>query len=156
MATSLRDSAAAAVRALQQWYGTDSYASSTGLYHWDDPNLANDVGGSVNAGLINLYGYTDAVQDTFRWWNSANAITALIDYMLITKTNTYLQVVEETFGRAQNAYTINEGTVTASAVGGAVAGFAGGAAVGAEVGGPVGAVVGGVLGGLAGFLAEEG
>jgi hypothetical protein len=108
MPASLKDSAAAAVRALQQWYGADSYASSTGLYHWDDPNLANDVGGSVNAGLIQLFGYTDEAQDTLRWWNSANAITALIDYMLITKDRSYLWVVEQTFERGPQAYTFNQ------------------------------------------------
>lgn len=156
MPLNLDQAAAAAVRTLQGWYGADSYASSTGLYHWDDPNFNSDVGGSVNADLINAYGYHDAYQDTLRWWNSANAITALIDYMLITNTDTYLSVVEKTFVQGQTAFTINQGAVEAGAGADAAAGALYGAEVGADVGGAVGAVVGGIVGGLAGLFGGGG
>ncbi len=71
-----------AVAALQQWHApsSDQYASMTGLYHWDDPNIVGELGGddlaAVESLLMSLYGYTDAFQDTERWWNSANAITS--------------------------------------------------------------------------------
>ena len=109
MATSLKDSLVAAVQALQQWYGADSYASSTGLYHWDDPNLASENGvGSAGAAVIAAAGYTDAVQDTLLWWNDANAITTLIDYMLVTGNRAWLPMVELTFDQGPQAYTMSK------------------------------------------------
>ncbi len=96
------------MQALQQWYGADSYASSTGLYHWDDPNLASENGvGSAGAAVIAAAGYTDAVQDTLLWWNDANAITTLIDYMLVTGNRAWLPMVELTFDQGPQAYTMN-------------------------------------------------
>ena len=145
MLVSLRDSAAAAVRALQEWYAADSYAASTGLYHWDDPDLGADFG-SIPAALIVAYGYRDAAQDTLRWWNSANAMTALIDYMLLTNDTTYLAAVQQTFNNAPNAYRIS----VSRTVGGVVAGAVGGAAVGFESGGWFGAVIGAIGGALVG------
>ncbi len=156
MAYTLSQAASSAVRTLQGWYGADSYAASTGLYHWDDPTFSADAGGSVAAGLINAYGYHDAFQDTLRWWNCANAITALIDYMLITNTDIYIGAVEQTFAQAQTAFTINQGAVEVGAGAAAAAGAVGGAAVGAEIGGLVGAVIGGIVGGLAGLFGGGG
>jgi predicted alpha-1,6-mannanase (GH76 family) len=38
------------------------------------------------------------------WWNSANAITALVDYSRVTHTTQYLHVVANTFDRANASY----------------------------------------------------
>ncbi len=130
----LTSAAASAARVLQQWYQGDSYAASTGLYHWDDPNYSSDAGGAIPAGFVSILGYKDAFQDTSRWWNSANAITALTDYMLLTGDHTYLPAVDFTFNNAPNAYTENTGTVAGYSIAGGVVGFL--------VGGPVGFVVG--------------
>jgi predicted alpha-1,6-mannanase (GH76 family) len=148
----LKSCAAAAASALQTWYGADSYSSSTGLYTWNDPNFNSDAGGSAIATIITLGGYRSAFQDTLRWWNSANAITALIDYMLVTGDRSYLGVVEATFARGPSAFTINVGTVAVSAAAAAAAGAATGAVIGNAVGGAVGAVIGGIIGGIAGFF----
>jgi len=40
------------------------------------------------------------------WWNSANAITALVDYTRITGDQQYLSVVENTFRKANASYGI--------------------------------------------------
>ena len=152
MSPTFRQADDAAVRALQAWYGSDSYAASTGLYHWDDPNFASDVGGSAVAALVDAFGYHDTAQDTLRWWNSANAITALIDYMLVTNTDTYLWAVEHTFAQGPTAFTISESDVEEGAAAGALAGAAAGAAAGGALGGPLGALFGGAVGALAGAL----
>jgi hypothetical protein len=131
-----------AVKALQRWYAADPYAAQTGLYHWDDPNLSADVGGQVIEDLVNTYGYKDTFQDTERWWNNANAITALIDYMILTNDREYLSVVENTFAKASNAFTVSVNGVEVAAVAGAVEG----ALVGALFAGPLGAIVGAIGG----------
>ena len=38
------------------------------------------------------------------WWNSANAITVLVDYSRVTDTTQYLSAVENTFKKANKAY----------------------------------------------------
>jgi predicted alpha-1,6-mannanase (GH76 family) len=145
-----------AVKALQKWYAADPYAKETGLYHWDDPNFAEDVGGNAAAELVKLYGYNDAFQDTMRWWNNANAITALIDYMLITGDREYLSVVGNTFVKAPNTFTVSINGVEVAAIAGAAEGAAAGAALGAVLAGPLGAVVGGVVGFVAGLFGGGG
>src|ERR1700733_4932772 len=40
------------------------------------------------------------------WWNSANAITVLVDYSRATHTTQYLSAVANTFGKASKAYGI--------------------------------------------------
>ena len=42
------------------------------------------------------------------WWNSANALYALIDYMHLTGTEGYLHVVGNTFGRHEGSGFLNE------------------------------------------------
>jgi predicted alpha-1,6-mannanase (GH76 family) len=153
--TSFKDAAAAAARALQQWYGADSYAASTGLYHYDDPDLAQTIGW-LGANFASLYGGVDHAQDTARWWNSANAITALTEYMLLTRDYTYLGVLDNTFNKAPTAWTINQGTLIGAGVAGATAGAGGGALVGAAVCGPPCALVGGFLGAFAGLFGGSG
>jgi predicted alpha-1,6-mannanase (GH76 family) len=155
MLASLSDSAAGAVQALQQWYGADFFADSAGLYHWDDPDIAHDLqsqssipgAGSIAAAALVAAGYRDAYQDMTTWWHSANAITALIDYMSVTKDYTYLWVIDNTFTLAPaNAWQPNLGEIagwTAVAV-------AAGAALGALLCGPPCAVLGGLLGSLLG------
>jgi len=36
------------------------------------------------------------------WWNSANALTSIIDFMILTDTKTYLSQVQNTFDKARN------------------------------------------------------
>jgi predicted alpha-1,6-mannanase (GH76 family) len=156
LALSLKSTAAAAAKALQRWYGADSYASNTGLYTWDasDATVASDLGiSSALVGLMDAAGYYRAVRDTARWWNSANAITALIDYMLVTKDHTYLDVVDNTFTKGPNAWRLNVGVTEGSTVAGAAAGAAGGAAAGAAVCGFFCAAVGAGVGALVGATA---
>ena len=148
MAPSFKDSAAAAVRALQQWYQADSFAKSTGLYHYDDQTFS-----ATDKFFLNLGGYLNAAGDMRRWWNSANAITALIDYISITKDYTYIDAVYETFANAQNGYTVSISVTTAAAVTTGIAGAAVGAALGPVVLGPVGAILGPALGFLGGGAA---
>ena len=54
-----------------------------------------------------------------RWWNTANAITALIDYMLVTGDHSYLNVVENTFQNGPNTWrpksNLNPGDFTQAA-----------------------------------------
>jgi len=42
------------------------------------------------------------------WWNSANALYALVDYMLLTGTDGYLDVVENTFARNSGGGFLND------------------------------------------------
>jgi hypothetical protein len=67
MSPTLQDSAAAAMRTLQEWYGADSYAKSTGLYHWDDPNFAHDNNGAVIAAVLSAYGYRPSKLSGLIW-----------------------------------------------------------------------------------------
>lgn len=117
MPGSLRAALDAAVSVLQdEWYGADPYAARTGLYHWSDPALprhAPAVGGLMAS-----------LQDMRCWWNSANAITSLIDYMLVTGNRVYLAAVEHTFAAAQTAYTLKPQVTCAAAAAGASAGVA--------------------------------
>lgn len=106
MAETIHDAAPLVVKALQQWYGADRFASHTGLYSYRDPALdvhwrdLSRTGRNIANGLIALLGQRHRIQDTARWWNSANAVTAVIDYMAITGDRSYLAVVENTFTKA--------------------------------------------------------
>jgi predicted alpha-1,6-mannanase (GH76 family) len=106
-------SAQNAVNALQQWYG----ASATGLYSWDpsDAEVIQEAGitdSGFNVGparfdvvmVIKMVGLWDALRDTLRWWNTANAVTALIDYMLVTGDRSHLDVVDNTFTKGPNTW----------------------------------------------------
>ena len=76
--------AAAAAESLQNWYDR-----KTGL--WAVP------------GRGKLRGPGDP-----GWWNSANALYALIDYMSLTGTAGYLDVVENTFDRHERSGFLNQ------------------------------------------------
>ncbi len=109
--TDVRAAAPLAAGALQQWYSADGYARRTGLYSYRDPALAVHWGNPAQFGrnLLNsalvLTGQRDRMQDLSRWWNSANAITALVDYMAITGDRSYLEpVVANTFARAPGTH----------------------------------------------------
>jgi predicted alpha-1,6-mannanase (GH76 family) len=105
-----RAAAPLAVRALQQWYGADPYARDKGLYsyhdpardaHWSDWGSLSQIGRNFVNTAIALIGQRNRTQDTDRWWNSANAITAVIGYMAVTGDRSYLEsVVENTFTKA--------------------------------------------------------
>ena len=129
MTDSFKDAASAAVKVLQQWYGADLFASSTGLYSFTDPDVAADassdpVWGPLSAAGIAALDLTTVYSDMLCWWNSANAITALIDYMLITGDQSYLSVLDKTFNNAPNAWRPDKIAIGVSAGGGCVAGAA--------------------------------
>lgn len=109
--TDVRAAAPLAAGALQQWYGADGYARHTGLYSYRDPALAvhwrnpAQFGRNLLNSALVLTGQRDRMQDLSRWWNSANAITALVDYMAITGDRSYLEpVVANTFARAPGTH----------------------------------------------------
>ena len=85
-----------AVQALQAMYDSD-----LGLFHWDgsDNSMVDILDGSIMPGIKKRY------QDTDRWWCTANAIGALIDYMSNTGDRTLLSsVVENTFDVAPTTF----------------------------------------------------
>jgi predicted alpha-1,6-mannanase (GH76 family) len=107
----VRAAAPLAARALQQWYGADGYARKTGLYSYHDPALAvhwadwAQFGRNLVNSALALAGQRDRMQDLSRWWNSANAVTALIGYMAVTGDRSYLEpVVANTFARAPGTH----------------------------------------------------
>jgi predicted alpha-1,6-mannanase (GH76 family) len=109
--TDVKAAAPLAARALQQWYSADGYARRTGLYSYQDPALAvhwgdiSQLGRNLLNSALVLAGQRDRMQDLSRWWNSANAITALVDYMAVTGDRSYLEpVVANTFTRAPGTH----------------------------------------------------
>lgn len=50
-------------------------------------------------GLQTWYNAENGLWDTTGWWNSANVLTAVIEYMLYSGTSDYLDVVANTFER---------------------------------------------------------
>jgi hypothetical protein len=103
-----------AVRALQQWYGADPYSRDKGLYSYHDPALdahwaewgsLSQIGRNFVNTALGLTRQRNRIQDTARWWNSANAITAVIGYMSVTGDRSYLKsVVENTFTKAPGVH----------------------------------------------------
>ena len=103
-----------AVRALQQWYGADPFALQFGLYtyvepaldaHWEKWNSFKQISRNVANSAIAVTGQRDRIQDTAQWWISANAITAVIDYMSVTGDHSYLApAIENTFAKAPATY----------------------------------------------------
>ena len=113
----MRDPSAAAplaVRALQQWYGADPYSRDKGIYsyhdpaldaHWADWGSLSQIGRNFVNTAIALTGQRNRIQGTARWWNSANAITAVIGYMSVTGDRSYLKsVIENTFTKAPGVH----------------------------------------------------
>jgi predicted alpha-1,6-mannanase (GH76 family) len=70
-------------------------ALPTDAYTWDDR--------AVDA-LMDRYEAGTGLWRATGWWNSANALTSLIDYMLLTEDRRYLWVVANTFHRARSAH----------------------------------------------------
>lgn len=104
-----------AVAALQVWYGADTYAADTGLYSWLDTwENYNKTAGWIPKSPSTVPGVDthpddpnfgiEAYSVMKRWWNSANALTALINYMLLTNDRAYADKVDYTFTNGQNAW----------------------------------------------------
>ena len=103
-----------AAAALQEWYAADPYARKTGLYSYQDPSAnvswkdwsdLSRIRDNMTNGVMTLSGRRYATQAMAHWWNSANALTALIGYMAATGDRSYVQpAVENTFTRAAKAY----------------------------------------------------
>lgn len=53
--------------------------------------------------LVRLYDVRSGVWPTTGWWNSANALTALTNYMILSDDHRYVWVVENTFAKKRNA-----------------------------------------------------
>lgn len=53
--------------------------------------------------LVGMYDQRSGVWPTTGWWNSANALNALTNYMLVSGDRRYLWVVENTFDKKRNA-----------------------------------------------------
>jgi predicted alpha-1,6-mannanase (GH76 family) len=111
--TDWKATAKIAVKVLQQWSGGPS-----GLYNWYPPNnsdgdyqVTNEAGipnpnDNIVAPAIKAAGLWTIVCNTLRWWNSANAITALSDYSLITgdRDPAYLSAIDNTFKNGPSAW----------------------------------------------------
>jgi predicted alpha-1,6-mannanase (GH76 family) len=110
----LRTVAERAVAALQEWYGADPYARKAGLYSCrnaplpidrSDRNTVWPTRGNLMDALSTFPFRRHALRAMARWWNSANAITAVIGFMAATGDHSFLRpTVENTFIRAQSAY----------------------------------------------------
>ena len=108
LAQRARAAAPLAAAALQQWYAADAHAARSGLYHYDDPALAvrwpdwrSQPARTLARAVIAASGQRSRMQNTARWWNSANAITAVIGYLAVTGDRRYLEpVVARTFAAA--------------------------------------------------------
>jgi predicted alpha-1,6-mannanase (GH76 family) len=61
-----------------------------------EANYAMYAGESV-VGLQAHYNPANGLWDTTGWWNSANALTTLVEYMLYSRTQDYLDVVQNTY-----------------------------------------------------------
>ncbi len=53
--------------------------------------------------LVRFYDLRSGVWPTTGWWNSANALNALTNYMIVSGDHRYLWVVENTFTKKRNA-----------------------------------------------------
>lgn len=53
--------------------------------------------------LVRIYDQRSGVWPTTGWWNSANAMTAVIDYMITSGDRRYLWVVNNTYDRKRDA-----------------------------------------------------
>ena len=53
--------------------------------------------------LVRSYDERSGVWPTTGWWNSANALIALTDYMIVSGDHRYVWVVENTFTKKRNA-----------------------------------------------------
>ena len=52
---------------------------------------------------MRFYDQRSGVWPTTGWWNSANALNALTNYMIVSGDHRYLWVVENTFTKKRNA-----------------------------------------------------
>lgn len=67
-----------------------------------------DYVASASETLQQWYDPTTGLWQTTDWWNAANALGALIDYMSITHTNAYLNVVANTFDKNKGSNFLNK------------------------------------------------
>ena len=145
MAEGLRAEAQLCAEVLQRWYRADSYADATGLYRYEDPAIQ-----SWQRRVLQVTGRLNDTQDTSRWWNNANAITALIGYMVATSDHSYLPSVSYMHGNAPRAYTLDAKKLVVTSAAGAAVGAGLGAVARRISGSRKPAAVGGVSGLLVG------
>jgi predicted alpha-1,6-mannanase (GH76 family) len=77
----------------------------TGMAAFSAPDSDGGRLQQARQGVAALQQWYDAAQGTYRttgWWNSANALTALIDYARLGKSNEYNFLIANTFVAAQN------------------------------------------------------
>ena len=70
-------------------------------------NAGNPLDAAATA-LMQLYDHGDGLWHNSGWWNSANALTALIDYSQATGSQTYRYAIARTFDRHKGGKFTNE------------------------------------------------